>query len=138
MKSIINTLLLLLILLFLSACSNTPADGDIEKQVRASFQSDGQDTLYEVTSVNKVNGRKTSEGEYLAEVEYTLKFKIGLQQLAVQMQKEIKGFGDVFEMQMALDMLKVQYGVFKAGDVRTNKQEVLFVKSEQGWQIFTL
>ncbi len=94
--------------------------------------------LYEVFRVSKLNGRKADEGEYLAEVEYELKFRVGLQELAQQMQNSAKGVGDAIELIMVVDSLEEQYGTFKAGDVRTFKEEVMFVKSEQGWRIYTL
>ena len=129
MKKLIFIVLCLVPLL--AACSDTPPSSAIGKQVAASVKNDD---LYTVVDVEKTNGRKVDDNNYLAAVTYKLKFKTSYQALVNEVQQEearnpLSAFGDA----AGLSMLQTKFGAFKKGDIKSVKAEFHFVKTEKGW-----
>ncbi len=126
--------LLPLIALLLSACSNRPNDEAIRQQVSAHLQADGGELLFDVLNLHKLEGIQRSDYRYEVEVEYHLKFKVGLEEAAKQMQAEganplVAGFGAM--------TLAMEYGDFKKGQMLYQRRRFTFVKADSGWVIET-
>jgi hypothetical protein len=122
------------LVLFLSACSNKPGDAEIEKQIKASLMEGGGE-LYEVVSVQKVNGREVSEKEYLAEAECELRFKVGLRDLRQQAHQSSRDWVAQIEAMAEIELLEEMFGPFNAGDVKKVKDVFAFAKTEKGWML---
>ncbi len=126
--------LLPIIALLLSACSNRPDDERIRQLITAHLQADGGGQLYEVVNFRKREGIQRSDYRYEAEVEYHLKFKMGLEEAARQMRAEganplVAGFGAM--------TLAMEFGDFEKGQLLYQRKSYTFVKADSGWVIET-
>jgi len=125
---------LAVVLVAICGCSSGPSKSDMADQVKSALLADGGDELFEVVDIEVVDGRAQSETEYESVVEYTLRFKVGLNDLVNEARKSSKGL-DAFTNMMVLAGLEETYGQFKAGDTVTNKESHMFMKMESGWQL---
>jgi hypothetical protein len=122
----------LLALMLLAGCSSKPGDEAIREQVTARLQQQYGDVIFEVVNFNKVNGLPRDSNTYIAEVEYDLRFKVGLDEVSSILQQNN---ASIFASGMQAATLGVTYGDFKAGDTRHKKERVRFVRAENGWLI---
>ena len=125
-------LITLLALLMLAGCSSKPTDEAIREQVTARLLQEYGDTIFEVVNFSKVNGIPRDRNTYIAEVEYDLRFKVGLEGATAALQKNN---GSIFAAGMRAAALGMAYGDFKAGDTLHKKERVRFVRAEKGWLI---
>ncbi len=122
----------LLALMLLAGCSSKPSDQMIEEQVSTRLQQEYGSAIFEVVNFTKVNGIPRDRNTYVAEVEYDLRFKVGLQGATAALQEE----GDsIFSAGLKAAALGVTYGDFKAGDTLHKQERVRFVRAEKGWLI---
>ena len=118
---------------FLAACSSTPSSSTIESQVTKFIKND---QLYSVLSVEKTNGRKVNDNEYIADVTYKVKFKMGFPAMVMEMQRQANGdFSAQLQAVDAANELAAMFGRFKAGDVKTAHGHFEFVKTDNGWEL---
>jgi len=125
-------LITLLTLLVLTGCSSKPSDEAIREQVTARLQQPYGGTIFEVVNFSKVNGIPRDDNNYIAEVEYDLRFKVGLDGATDALQQVSN---NIFAAGMKAAALGVTYGDFKAGDTLHKKERVHFIRSEKGWLI---
>lgn len=125
-------LVTLLVLLVLAGCSSKPTDVTIREQVTARLQQPYNGSVFEVVNFRKVNGIPRDRNNYIAEVEYDLHFKVGLDEAATAL-KEVSD--NIFAAGLKAATLGVTCGNFKAGDTLHKKEQVHFVRSEKGWFI---
>ncbi len=122
----------LLALVLLAGCSSKPSDDAIREQVTARLQQEYGTTLFEVVNFTKVNGIPRDSNTYIAEVEYDLRFKVGLDRAATVLQQAGE---NIFTAGLKAAALGVTYGDFKAGDTVHKSERVRFVRAEKGWLI---
>lgn len=122
----------LLALMLLAGCSSKPTDEAIRQQVTARLQQQYGDAIFEVINFSKVNGIPRDRNTYIAEVEYDLRFKVGLEGATAALQQSS---GSIFAAGMQAAALGMTYGDFKAGDTLHKKERVRFVRAEKGWLI---
>lgn len=122
----------LLLALFLAACSSKPDEQTIRQQVTARLLQQHGSNLFEVVDFQKTNGIPRDDNTYIAEVEYDLRFKLDLEDAAAELQKRS---GSIFAAGMQAASLGMTYGDFKKGDIVHRKERVRFVRSEKGWLI---
>lgn len=132
MNRIRSGLLTLLALALLAGCSSKPADEAIRRQVTDRLLQQYGDTIFEVVNFSKVNGIPRDRNTYVAEVEYDLRFKVGLEGATAALQQNS---GSIFAAGMQAAALGMAYGDFKAGDTLQRKERVRFVRAEKGWLI---
>lgn len=125
-------LITLLTLLVLTGCSSKPSDEAIREQVTARLQQPYGGTIFEVVNFSKVNGIPRDDNNYIAEVEYDLRFKVGLDRAATVLQQAGE---NIFTAGLKAAALGVTYGDFKAGDTVHKSERVRFVRAEKGWLI---
>jgi len=124
--------LALLLLLLLAGCSNKPDEQALRQQVTARLSQQYGDAIFEVVNFKKTNGFPRDDNTYIAEVEYDLRFKVGLEDASKALQPQS---GNIFAAGMQAAALGLTYGDFKAGDVRHRKERVRFVRADKGWLI---
>jgi hypothetical protein len=122
----------LLLALLMAGCSNKPADESIQRQVTAQLHQQYGEAIFEVINFRKVNGIPRDDNTYIAEVEYDLRFKVGLQEATRTLQQES---GSIFAAGMKAAALGMTYGDFEAGDILHKKERVRFIRAEKGWLI---
>lgn len=132
MKRFWPGLITLLAVVLLAGCSSKPTDEAIRDHVTAKLQQEYRSAIFEVVNFAKVNGIPRDRNTYIAEVEYDLRFKVGLDGAAQALQQAGEG---LFSAGLKAAALGVTYGDFKAGDLRHKKERVRFVRSEKGWLI---
>ncbi len=125
-------LIALLALLMLAGCSSKPTDEAIREQVTARLLQEYGDAIFEVVNFSKVNGIPRDSNTYIAEVEYDLRFKVGLEGATAALQQNN---GSIFAAGMQAAALGMAYGDFKPGDTLHKKERVRFVRAEKGWLI---
>ena len=131
----LTLLTLALLTLILAACSNLPGDAEITGQVRDSLLADGMHEIYDIIRVDKTNGRIVNDNEYEAQISYALKFKVDYVDIARDAQRSVADLGDSFEAMMVLTALEEMFGNFQQGEAKEFSDSVLFVKTENGWQL---
>lgn len=132
MKRFWPGLLTLLALLVLAGCSSKPSDEAIREQITNRLQQPYGGTIFEVVNFSKVNGIPRDGNNYIAEVEYDLRFKVGLDDAATAL-KQVSD--NIFAAGMKAAALGVTYGDFKAGDTQHKKERIPFIRTEKGWLI---
>ena len=96
-----------------------------DEKLLFSYSGDGSDELMQVVGVKKLNGKQVGKNEYLVDVECNLRFKVGLKDVVGQMQGRAKNLEKQFETILAAEILKEEYGSFKASKVREDKGSYL-------------
>ena len=120
--------------LFLAACSQTPGESDARKVLQAELENARLAELLKINSVEKHNGYQDSDGRYTLEVRYQLKAASALSDYAEQVKADEALSGmDRFAMIMALSALRVEYGNFAKGDTFNEQRVLTFRDTEQGW-----
>lgn len=132
MKQFWPGILTLVALLVLTGCSSKPSDEAIRDQVTSRLQQPYGGTVFEVINIRKVNGIPRGSNNYIAEVEYDLHFKVGLDEAGTAL-KQVSD--NIFAAGMKAAALGVTYGDFKAGDTQHKKERIPFVRTEKGWLI---
>ncbi|MFO7592760.1 MAG: hypothetical protein R6X15_01775 [Pseudomonadota bacterium] len=122
----------LLALMLLAGCSSKPTDEEVREQVTGRLEQEYGTPIFEVVNFAKVNGIPRDRNTYFAEVEYDLRFKVGLDKAATALQQEGE---NLFTAGLKAAALGVTYGDFKAGDMLHKKERVRFVRAEKGWLI---
>jgi hypothetical protein len=130
MKKVLGTIALIALALGLFGCSSTPSASQVEQDVKTALTDGQTNTMYDVVSVNKTNGKKAGES-YEAEVEYTLKFRTSYVEWAKSAVESARGN---IMAQLAIPLFRMMYGDFKAGDVKKCKTWFAYSKTEKGWQ----
>lgn len=128
-------IILSLVLLLLAGCSGKPSNGEIENQVVADLL-DGMEDVYQIENFEKLNGFEQSRNTYVAEVRYDIVFKKSLREVAQDF-KEAFGGSDIGNAISGLGLmgLNIKYGNFQAGHRVTKEEKILFINTENGWQI---
>ena len=122
--------ILFLSILLLAGCSNKPSDSDISAQISQVLLANGADEFFTVDEVQKTNGFEKNKDTYIADIQYTLTFKVN----ADEAKAKLKQSGSLQDM-MQMMMYQMQYGDFKAGAHITKEEKVTFIHTENGWQI---
>lgn len=125
-------LFVLVIALFLAACSSKPDEETIRQQVTEKLEQQYGTAIFDVTNLHKTNGIPRDDNTYIAEVEYDLRFKVSLDEATSALQKQS---GSIFSAGMQAATLGMTYGDFKKGDTIHRKERVRFVRAEKGWLI---
>ena len=120
MKKII--LLIMAVLFILAGCSTKPSADQIKELLfdKVDYK------IFDVQHFTKVNGFWKNNNTYVADVNYDIIFKVGLDDI-----KPEGGIGAA----IFLVLLERQYGRFKKGDTRKRSQEITLIKKEKGWAI---
>lgn len=127
---------ILLSALFLSGCFNTqPSDNDIKSLATERFEREFSD-LFTISDVQKINGYKKSEYEYVAELTMTATAQKSLNQYAEEMLNDNTVSSlDKFSRGMNITLLKLTMPTFETGDVIEFDRDYLYLKTENGWRI---
>ncbi len=125
---------LVVVSLFMAACSQTPGESDARKVLQAELENARLAELLKINSVEKQNGYQDNDGRYTIEVSYQLKAASALSDYAEQVKadEELSGM-DRFAMIMALSAVRVEYGNFAKGDTFNEQRVLTFRDTEQGW-----
>lgn len=128
--------ILLVLLIFLSACSGKPSNAELERQLWASLEADGVGEIFSLTDFEKLNGYEKSDRIYIADVRYQLTFRKDLEAWAeeIKQSSEDKPF-EAFGAGMGLVALQLRYGNFKAGDTISQADKITYIKTEKGWRV---
>lgn len=125
---------LVIISLFMVACSQAPGERDARKVLQAELENAHLAELLNINSVEKLNGYQDNDGRYTIEVSYQLKATASLSDYAAQVKGDENLSGmDRFAMIMTLSALRVEYGNFDKGDTFDEQRVLTFRDSEQGW-----
>ncbi|MEC6796838.1 hypothetical protein VXS03_07245 [Photobacterium sp. S4TG1] len=111
---------------FLAGCTEIPNDTILEKAFYSAAQSSKASTILTVDNFVKVSGYKKYD-QYIAEVSYDIRF--------IQNQETHVISKDAQDSGLGLHALSMEYGRYKAGDISSNQQQVIFIKTRSGWQV---
>lgn len=130
------------LLLLLTACSSVPSDAEIKIQVAKAALEQGGEKIFALENFRKVNGLSVDKSTYIAEVEYDLVFRKGLDELTAELAQQ-SGDSPLAALGAGMEVLGqlMQYGQFKAGDRLPRHEKYKLIKTEQGWRLaedFTL
>nr|WP_320050436.1 hypothetical protein [uncultured Desulfuromonas sp.] len=136
MRNLITLPSLLFFILILSGCSSLPTDAEIQIQVAKHVLSDNNAKIFSLENFHKVNGLSVDKQTYIAEVEYDLVFRKGLEELSEELNRTssdnpLAAFGSGMELLAQL----MKYGQFKAGDRIPHHEKYKLIKTEQGWRM---
>lgn len=120
----------------LSACTTQPSDHEINILVAKSVLPQGGENILALENFRKVNGIRVDDTTYVAEVEYDLVFRKGLEELTAELAQQsqhspLEALGAGVELFGQL----VQYGQFKAGDRLPQSGTFKLIQTEQGWRL---
>ncbi|MGV1098720.1 hypothetical protein ACUUL3_04835 [Thiovibrio sp. JS02] len=140
MRKLLATLLVTIT--FITACSpSSPSKSEIEKLVTHELTKDGAGTIREVINFNVKSG-ELSGNHYTTIVAYDFRFKISLQDLRKQLSAELHqnqaSLQEQAKASSSLMTLMFTYGDFKKGDLSHQEEEVIFTKTEKGWQLVSV
>lgn len=132
MKKIILTLLIVV----LTACSDKPGDLQIKSLVTSHILKDKGDELFIVENLEKTNGFKQDKKTYIVDVKYDLVFKKGIKEMLGKLKQESKNSPmDALKSGIGVLALQLKYGKLKAGHRMQKEEKITMIKTEQGWQI---
>lgn len=123
MKKIITVAITLL----LTGCTEIPNDTTLEKAFYSAAQSSKANTIMTVDNFAKVSGY-IKQDHYIAEVSYDIRFISDHED--PQAANE-----DTVTSGLGLHVLSKAYGKYKRGDISSNQQQVIFIKTSAGWQV---
>ncbi|MCD6526214.1 MAG: hypothetical protein J7K75_04390 [Desulfuromonas sp.] len=137
-----RNILFVLLLIILTACTSIPSDSEIKIQVAKSVLHQGGEKIFALENFHKLNGVSVDESTYIAEVQYDLVFRKGLDELTAEL-KEQSSQSPLAALGAGMEILGqlMQYGQFKAGDRLPRHEKHKLIKTEQGWRLakdFTL
>ena len=127
---------LLLFVVLLTACTSVPTDAEIQIQVAKTVLQQNNDKIFSFENFHKVNGLSVDTTTYIAEVQYDLVFRKGLEELTEELNSTsssdpIAALGSGMELLGQL----MKYGQFKAGDRLPRHEKFKLIKTEQGWRM---
>jgi len=136
MRSLISLSILLFAMLGLGGCQSVPTDAEIQIQVAKQVLSHNNEKIFSLENFHKVNGLSVDKQTYIAEVEYDLVFRKGLEELSAELNRTsndnpLAAFGSGMELLTQL----MKYGQFKAGDRIPHHEKFKLIKTEQGWRM---
>lgn len=111
---------------FLAGCTEIPNDTILEHAFYSAAQSSKASSILTVDNFVKVSGYKKYD-QYVAEVSYDIRF--------IQNQENHVISKDTQDSGLGLHALSMEYGRYKAGDISSNQQQVIFIKTRSGWQV---
>lgn len=110
----------------LAGCTEIPNDTTLEKAFYSAAQSSKANTILTVDNFAKISGYKKRD-QYIAEVSYDIRFISSQQNHTISKDARASGLG--------LYMLSIDYGQYKVGDISSNQQQVIFIKTHAGWRV---
>jgi len=114
----------------LAGCSGTPGESAIAKQIEQTTNKQFGVDFVHVDDLEKTNGRKEGDNNYIADVVFDLEYTKNSDQVVDEMTKNTPaGMG----RSIAAMTLKSIVGEFKAGDTKHVETTVKLSKSENGW-----
>jgi len=136
MRTLISLTSFLFVILLLSGCQSVPSDAEIQIQVAKKVLSNNNEKIFSLDNFHKVNGLSVDKQTYIAEVEYGLVFRKGLEELSEELNRTsndnpLAAFGSGTELLAQL----MKYGQFKAGDRIPHHEKFKLIKTEQGWRM---
>ncbi|SMY33281.1 hypothetical protein [Photobacterium andalusiense] len=115
------------IILLLTGCTEIPNDTTLEKAFYSAAQSSKANTILTVDNFVKVSGY-IKQDYYIAEISYDIRF--------ISNQEEQQTINkDTLTSGLGLHALSMEYGQYKLGDISSNQQQVIFIKTRAGWQV---
>ena len=122
-----NKIITVAIMLLLTGCTEIPNDTTLEKAFYSAAQSSKANTILTVDNFAKVSGY-IKQDHYIAEISYDIRF-ISNQEEQQTVNKDTLTSG------LGLHALSMEYGQYKLGDISSNQQQVIFIKTTAGWQV---
>jgi hypothetical protein len=143
-------LLLILSSIYLSACSDTPRSSQFQDGVKEIVANEDYQSIFMIRNIKKVNGYILGDF-YHAEMEYDRLCLVDLDDAILMLDQDVhaKKSHDFFdELSKGLYSLASQtgllraslvdrFGEFKKGDVLKEKITLRFLKTEQGWRLYS-
>lgn len=129
-------LVVLLLSLVSSACSDLPVDTEIETMVRAEVLSDGFDDLFALENFTRTNGFRESDNVYIVDIEYDLVFQKNFIEVVREIRADPTGpqYGP-FGSKLLLAAIQSNFGQFEVGDRIHKREKIRLHKTEKGWLI---
>ncbi len=129
-------IIVMLLALQASACSNLPDANRIAALVREQVLADGLGDLFRLENFRKTNGFQPSENVYIVDVEYDLVFQKGFAEVMREISVDPTGpqYG-VFGSKLVLAAIQSNFGHFKTGDRINKREKVTLHRTENGWQV---
>lgn len=121
----------LLLALFITGCSGTPGENEIEEQVVASLKNSGLDKIYSVENFEKLNGYEKDDRTYIAIVKYDVIFKIDDNEIEQVFENKSNSEQGLF----IYINLRREFGSFSKGDRFEVKKELTFIDTDNGWRL---
>lgn len=109
-----------------AGCAEIPNDMILEKAFYSAVLSSKANTILTVDNFVKVSGYRKRD-QYIAEVSYDIRFINNQESHIVSEDARYSGLG--------LHAISIEYGPYKAGDISTNQQQVIFIKTSAGWKV---
>jgi len=133
-----NYLLLTILIVTLSACSGTPSESAMGKQVEGALNKSMKTEFVKVENVEKQNSRQDGNNVYIADLKYDIKFTKSVDDVVSALTQGsnplmTSGLGLRLMRSQISMKLKSTFGNFKPSDVRHAKDTFKFAKSEKGW-----
>ena len=127
---------ILLLGIFLTACSDVPADAEIEAMVREHVLSEGFDDLFALENFARTNGFRESDNVYIVDVEYDLVFQKSFIEVVREIRADPTGpqYG-LFGSRLLLSAIQSNFGQFEVGDRIHKKEKMRLHKTEKGWLV---
>ncbi|PSU89986.1 hypothetical protein C0W35_18460 [Photobacterium kishitanii] len=110
----------------LAGCTEIPNDMTLEQAFYSAAQFSKASKILTVDNFAKVSGYKKQD-QYIAEVSYDIRFISSQQNHTIG--KDVRASG------LGLYVLSVEYEQYKAGDISSNQQQVIFIKTHAGWKV---
>lgn len=160
MRSLSRLMFVAVMTVMIAACSDAPSSTELEALVKPALSR----PIWDVVSLRKLDGKETKNGDklvYKAKVEYTVKFKKGMQEMKDEFEKDravankkltqkwtgsdviasaathlktVEEFKIRNEKMWDLDK---EYGDFKTGDTKTLTIDSIFQKdkTDKNWTL---
>lgn len=128
-------LILLTASLALSACSNEPSMGDIRTHLENILIENGEDKLFAIEDLERIQGHKQGEDSFVVEIKYNLVFKTSLAGYKQELKKEAGSPLQSFVNALRAFNMRLRYGKFEQGSKIEKVETFTFYKSENGWSL---
>jgi hypothetical protein len=132
----VRQLIVVLLVLLVSACSNTPKNEEIEALLRDSILSDGLGDLFALEGFTRTNGFRESDNVYIVDVEYDLVFQKSFADVVSEIRANPTGpqYG-MFGSKLLLAAIQSNFGQFEVGDRIHKRATIRLHHTEKGWLI---
>lgn len=132
----LKSVIFLLLVGFLAACSPLPEEAEIERIFTQHKLGDSLGDLFTVDGFKKTNGFHKAENIYIVDIEYDLTFKKGLGDVLAEISEDPVGpqYG-VFGSKFIAYTIRDNFGNFSAGDKIHREEKITLIKTEQGWKL---